>query len=107
MTIEYLKHFNLYAVEAVDINCVCISAYIINIDELANNFETEVAELFQELTRISNIKIVEDILRESNKVVEASEVSATYKYVSRHSGTVKDVIEKFEEIRDAEKKDDN
>ncbi|KAB7508007.1 hypothetical protein Anas_01497 [Armadillidium nasatum] len=74
---------------------------------LAKNFETEVAELFQELTRISNIKNVEDILRESNKVVEASEVSATYKYVSRHSGTVKDVIEKFEEIRDAEKKDDN
>jgi len=34
LTIEYLKQYNLYAVEAVDINCVCISAYIINIDEL-------------------------------------------------------------------------
>ncbi|RXG67954.1 hypothetical protein Avbf_08788 [Armadillidium vulgare] len=29
-----------------------------------------------------------------------------HKYVSRYSGTVKDVIEKFEEIRDAEEKDE-
>ena len=30
-----------------------------------------------------------------------------HKYVSRHSGTVEDVIEKIEEIRDAEEKDGN
>ncbi|KAB7500025.1 hypothetical protein Anas_14591, partial [Armadillidium nasatum] len=78
-----------------------------SIREHAEFLKLQCKTLFQELTRISNIKNVEDILRESNKVVEASEVSATYKYVSRHSGTVKDVIEKFEEIRDAEKKDDN
>ncbi|RXG59323.1 hypothetical protein Avbf_14767 [Armadillidium vulgare] len=30
------EQYNLYAVEAVDINCVCISAYIINIDELGS-----------------------------------------------------------------------
>ncbi|RXG67600.1 hypothetical protein Avbf_18886 [Armadillidium vulgare] len=33
--------------------------------------------LFQEFTPTPNIKYVEDILRVSNKVVEASEVSAT------------------------------
>ncbi|RXG53852.1 hypothetical protein Avbf_11627 [Armadillidium vulgare] len=60
----------------------------------------------EEFTPISIIKNVEDILRES--LIKLSKLKLMqHRYVSRHSGTVKDVIEKFEEIRDGEEKDES
>ncbi|RXG69305.1 hypothetical protein Avbf_04760 [Armadillidium vulgare] len=61
----------------------------------------------EEFTRISNLKNVENILRESLIKLSKPLKSMQHKYVSRYSGTVKDVIEKFEEIRDAEEKDES
>ncbi|RXG60667.1 hypothetical protein Avbf_12112 [Armadillidium vulgare] len=52
------------------------------------------------------MKNVENILRESLIKLSKPLKSMQHKYVSRYSGTVKDVIEKFEEIRDAEEKDE-
>ncbi|RXG53850.1 hypothetical protein Avbf_11624 [Armadillidium vulgare] len=50
--------------------------------------------------------MLKNILRESLIKLSKPLKSMQHKYVSRHSGTVKDVIEKFEEIRDAEEKDE-